>query len=362
MKKNLFRKAVTLLTAGVMAGGLLAGCGGSAKSESSSAAAGDGGELNIFIWTEYVPDSVIQKFEDETGIKVNVTTFSSNEDMLAKVKAEDPGTYDIVQPSDYMIKQMISQDMLLELDKDQLPNIKNIGEEYLDPSYDPGNKYSVPYKGGVAAIAVNTSKIKTDITSYDDLFSPDLKGQIVALDDYRAVIGMTERSMGLSMNETDPDKLKEVEEKLLTLKDNISVYDSDSPKSSLISGDCNVGFCWGAEIALAQDENPDIKIVYPDEGAYIFMDNWAITKGAKNVDNALKFINYMLDDKTDVEVLKEFPYLTPNTVAIKEMGDDYAANEAKNPPAEAISKGEYVDNLDTDTLAIYDSMWTKLKQ
>lgn len=361
MKRNFMRKAVTMLTCSALAGGLLAGCGGGAKSD-STAASGDGGELNFFVWTEYVPDSVIQTFEDETGIKVNVTTYSSNEDMLAKVKAEDPGTYDVVVPSDYMLKQMISQDMLEELDKDQLPNLKNIGDEYLDQDFDPGNKYSVPYLGGVATIAVNTAKVKTKITSYDDLFNPELKGQIVALDDYRAVIGMTERSMGLSMNETDPDKLAEVEEKLLTLKDNIAVYDSDSPKSSLISGDCNVGFVWGAEIALAQEENPDIQVVYPDEGCYIFLDGFAIPKGAKNKDNALKFINYMLDGKTNMEVLKEFPYLSPNKVAVEEMGEDYASNEAKNPPAEVIEKGEHVDNLDPDTLAILDNMWTKLKQ
>ena len=352
----------------------IAGCGGintsgngsteaaASGSSSSTASGGSGDELNIFIWTEYVPDSVIQKFEDETGIKVNVTTFSSNEDMLAKVKAEAEGTYDIVQPSDYMVKQMISQDMLEELDKDKLTNLGNIGKQYMNPSYDPGNKYSVPYQGGVAAIAVNTSRVDMDITSYDDLFDPSLKNSIVALDDYRAVIGMTERSMGLSMNETDPDKLSQVQDKLMTLKDNIKVYDSDSPKSALISGDCTVGYCWSAEIALAMEENPDIKIVFPSEGAYVFMDNWAIPKGSKHKEAAEEFINYILDSETSQAISAEYPYLNPNTAAVEAMGSDYTDNEAKNPPENVINAGEYVDNLDNDTIAILDSMWTKLKQ
>ena len=349
------KKMLSFIVITAMLVTMLAGCG-------SKSSAGKNGELNIFIWTEYVPDSVIEKFEEETGIKVNVSTYSSNEDMLAKVKSESEGTYDIVQPSDYMVEQMASQGMLEELKTDELKNLSNIGESYLNPSYDPGNKYSVPYQGGVAGIAVNTSKVKKNITSYDDLFDSSLKNSIVALDDYRAVIGMTARSMGYSMNETDPAVLSKIQDKLLTLKDNVKLYDSDSPKSALISGDCTVGYVWSAEIALAMEENPDIKVVYPTEGAYLFMDNWAIPKGAKNYDNAVKFIDFMLDAENAQMVLEEFPYLSPNTKAVEAMGEDYSKNEAKNPPAEVIKKGEYVKNLDADTLKIYDEMWTKLKQ
>ncbi len=292
MKK---RRVVSLLLIGIMLASTLTGCGESKNST--------GETLNIFVWTEYVPDSVIEKFEDETGIKVNVSTYSSNEDMLAKVKAESDGTYDIVQPSDYMVKQMADQDMLAEL-----------------------------------------------------------AGTTVVLDDYRAVIGITSRSMGLSMNESDPDKLAEVSDKLMGLKENIKLYDSDSPKSALISGDCTVAFCWSAEIALAMEENPDIEIVFPDEGAYLFMDNWCVTKDSKNYDAAMKFINFMLDPEVDQMVLEEFPYLSPSTVAVEAMGEEFTSNPAKNPPEEVVKKGEYVDNLDADTLAIYDTMWTKLKE
>lgn len=349
------RKMFGFLMTGVMVCSMLTGCGNTGTDAQK-------GQVNVFIWTEYVSEAAISDFEKDTGIKVNVSTYSSNEDMLAKLKSESEGTYDVILPSDYAIEYLIAQDKLEALDKDKLSNLSNIDPAYLDESFDPGNVYSVPYEGGVACIAVNTAKVDKEITSYADLFDPSLKSQLVVLDDYRAVIGMTERSMGLSMNETDPDTLAQMEEKLLTLKDNIKLYDSDSPKSALISGDCTVGMVWSAEVALAMDENPDIEIVYPTEGAYVFLDNWAIPKGAKNYDAAMEFINYMLSAEAAKMNIEDFPYLCPNKTALEMLGEDYVNNEAKNVPAEVIASGEFVSYLDTDTLAIYDEMWTKLKK
>lgn len=328
----------------------------------SSSKEGNNGELNIFVWTEYVPDKVVKDFEKETGIKVNVSTYSSNEDMLSKVKSETEGAYDIVQPTDYMVEQMISQGMLQELDKEKLTNYKNVNESYLDLSYDPGNVYSVPYLGGAGAIAVNTDVITDEITSYADLFKPEYKDSLVVLDDFRAVIGIAAKSIGYSMSETDSAILDKVKTQVLLLKDNIKLYDSDSPKSALISGDCTLAFCWSAEIALAMEENPAIKIVYPSEGPFLFLDNWCITKGAKNYDNATLFIDYMLKAETGKAVGEEFPYLNPNKAAVELLGDDFINNPAKNPPADALKNGEYVINISTDTISIYDEIWTELKK
>ena len=349
------KKKIALGLTTMLAMSLMSGCGSSSK-------AAQNGEVNVFVWTEYVSDTAISAFEKEYGIKVNVSTYSSNEDLLAKLKSESEGTYDVILPSDYTVEYLIAQEKLEPLDKEALANLSNIDPAYLDEPFDPGNVYSVPYEGGVACIAVNTKKVDKEITSYADLFDPSLKGQIVVLDDYRAVIGITERAMGLSMNETDPDKLAEVEEKLLTLKDNVKLYDSESPKSALISGDCSVGMVWSAEIALAMDENPDIEIVYPSEGSYVFLDNWCVPKGAKNYDNAMKFIDYMLSAEAAKANIEDFPYLCPNTAALEMMGDEYVLNTAKNVPADVIKNGEFLTYLDTDTLALYDEMWTKLKQ
>lgn len=350
------KKVLSLVMSLVLGATMLTGCGGGSKSAESN------GELNVFVWTEYVSDAAFQAFEKETGIKVNVSTFSSNEDMLSKFKSEAEGTYDVLLPSDYAVEYLIAQDKLMELDKEKLPNIKNINSTYLDPSYDPGNKYSMPYEGGVACIAVNKSKVEKEITSYADLFDPSLAGKVVVLDDYRAIIGITARSLGYSMNETDDAKLAEIQEKLLTIKDNVKLYDSDSPKSALISGDCTVGMVWSAEVALSMDENPDIDIVYPEEGAYVFLDNWVIPKGSKNYGNAMKFIDFMMSAETAKMNIEDFPYLCPNDAALELMGEEYVNNTAKNVPSEVIAAGEFVKYLDSETLAKYDEMWTKLKQ
>ena len=216
--------------------------------------------------------------------------------------------------------------------------------------------------GGAGAIAVNKAKVNKEIKSYADLFDPSLKDSLVVLDDFRAVIGMTSKSLGYDLSETDPARLKEVSDKLMALKDNVVLYDSDSPKSALISGDCAAGMIWSAEIAMAMEEVPDIEVVYPEEGAYLFFDNWVVTKESPNYESAMKWINFMMEPENMAMVLEEFPYLCANTDAIDIMGEDYSGNPAKNPPADAIAKGSYVQNLDSDTLDIYNEMWTKLKE
>lgn len=350
--KPMFKKILALGLATVLAITPLTGC---AKEESA-------GELNLYIWTEYVPESVIQGFEEETGIKVNISYFSSNEDMYAKLNSEAEGTYDLIQPSDYMVEKLIAQDMLEELDMSKISNFDNLSEAYKDPSYDPGNVYSIPYMGGIVPIAVNTSAITMEITSYADMFDPALAGEIVSLDDSRMLIGVAAAALGYSMSTTDPAELAEIEEKLLTIKDNVKVYDSDSPKSVLITGDCNVGLVWNAEVALAMAENPDIEIIFPEEGGYLFLDNWTIPTGAKNSDAAYQFIDYMLEAENSAACSEELPYLNPNDAALEILGDDYINNPAMNVPADAIAAGEFIQNLDTDTQAIYEAMWTELKK
>ncbi|MFI3237818.1 MAG: spermidine/putrescine ABC transporter substrate-binding protein [Lachnospiraceae bacterium] len=354
MKRNLLKKVMSLVVATSLMATMMVGCG----SETEESA----GVLNMYIWTEYVPESVIEGFEEETGIQVNVSYYSSNEDLYAKLKSEAEGTYDLIQPSDYMVEKLAAQGMVEEIDKDALTNFDNLSEAYLDPSYDPGNVYSIPFMGGLVAIAVNTSMITTEITSYDDIFDASLAGQAVVLDDSRAIIGLTAKSLGYSMSTTDAGELAEIEEKLLTLKDIIKVYDSDSPKSVLITGDCGLGLVWNAEVALAMEENEDIEIVFPEEGAYMFLDNWSIPTGAVNSEEALMFIDYILSAEASAACSEELPYLNPNDAAVALLGDDYLNNIAKNIPAEEIAKGEYIENLDTDTQAIYEAMWTELKK
>lgn len=348
------RKFLIYVMAVCMLAVMFAGCAGSTGVNAPANA----GEVNLFIWTEYMPQSVIDAFKAETGITVNVSTFSSNEDALAKVKASNEGIYDIVVPSDYMVKMMASQGLLAEINTADFPNLKNIGPQYLNQSYDPGNKYSVPFMGGVATLCVNTKMVSDDITSYTQIFDPKYAKTIVMLKDFRADIGLVAKSMGYSLNETDPATLDKIAARLMELKPNLKALDSDSPKSLMISEETAIGYMWNAEVALAMAENPDIKIIYPTEGNYMFMDNLCLLKGAKNADNAKKFMDFILRPEISKMISEEFPYLNPNVEAIKLLGDAYVANPAINIPADVIAKGEYVQDVGA-ALDQYNTIWTK---
>ncbi|MDR0812988.1 MAG: spermidine/putrescine ABC transporter substrate-binding protein [Oscillospiraceae bacterium] len=330
----------------------------SKKSSDDGNAPKNAGELNVFVWTEYMPQSVFDAFTEETGIKVNVSTYSSNEDMLAKVKGSNEGIYDIVVPSDYMVKMMVQEGLLAEIDLSAIPNLKNIGESYLNQGFDPGNKYSVPYMGGLAGLVVSKAKAGADITSYEQIFDAKYSSSIVALDDFRAVIGMTAKSLGYSLNTTDDTELAAVEAKLAELKGNIKLLDSDSPKSAMLSGETAIGFMWNAEIAICLQESDDFYAVFPQEGCYLFLDSLAILKGAKNVDAATQFLNFILRPEISKLVSDEFPYLNPNTAAVALLPDSYKNNPASNIDPAVIANGEYVLDIGAE-VEKYDGLWTK---
>jgi spermidine/putrescine-binding protein len=345
-----------ILTLTLTGCGKTGGTGGSSDGEAAPPA--KAGTLNVFVWTEYMPDSVFAKFTEETGIKVNVSTYSNNEDMLAKVKSSNAGVYDIVVPSDYMVKMMIAEGLLQPLDQSKLTNLGNIGEGYLDPSFDPGNVYSVPYMSGVAAIIVDTAKVTDKITSFAQLLEPQYANSIVALDDPRAVIGATAKSLGYSLNATDDAELAVVEASLPALKSNVKLLDSDSPKSALLSGEASIGYMWNAECAICLAEGDNFELVFPEEGCYLFLDNLSVLKGAKNADAANEFINFILRADVSKLVSDEFPYTNPNAAAVALLPDSYKDNPASNIDPDVFAAGEYVIDLSGDDLEKYDRLWT----
>jgi spermidine/putrescine-binding protein len=330
-----------------------------ANATPAASASGLSGELNVFVWTEYMPDTVFQKFTEETGVKTNVSTYSTNEDLLAKVKASNAGIYDIVVPSDYMVKMMIAEGLLEPLDKPKITNLQNIGQGYLNPSFDPGNVYSVPYMSGVAALVIDTEKVAEDITSFSQILDPAYANSIVALDDPRAVIGAVSKSLGYSLNTVDPTELAQTDVKLALLKPNIKLLDSDSPKSAMLSGEASIGYMWNAEIAICLEESDRFKAVFPEEGCYLFLDNLCVLKGAKNSANANEFINFILRPDVSKLVSDEYPYTNPNAAAVELLPESYKDNPASNVDPAIFTKGEYVADLPASELERYDDLWTR---
>ncbi len=342
------KRILSILIVVLLSLGILTSCTGSTAKP----------EISIFIWTEYLPQSVLDKFEQETGVKVNMTTFSSIADMYAKVKSSPTGTYDVVDVAEMYIEKMGKEGLLEELDFKNIPNVSNISSGYLKPWYDPQNTFSVPYLGGVATICVNKAKFDKDITSYQDLFDPQLKNSLVLIDDFRVIIGAINVMLGFDYNESDPAKLEQTRAKLMELKPNVKLLDSDSPKTAMISGETAAGVIYSAEIAIAMEENPDVEIVFPKEGQYLFLDSLCVAKGTKNKEWSEKFINFILAPETSKMITEAFPYTNPNRAAMELMDEEFRSNPAKNIPNSAIEKGLGVRDLEPSVLEIYNDIWT----
>ncbi|OJU18540.1 MAG: hypothetical protein BGN88_13100 [Clostridiales bacterium 43-6] len=351
MKKTI--KLMCLLLVFVMTITLFSGCGKSEETKTE-------GVLNFFNWTEYMPESVLTAFEKEYKIKVNYTTYSSNEEMLNKIKTGEKGMYDLTIASDYMVDTMRTTGLLEKFDNTVVTNIGNIDPQYTKMYFDETGEYAVPYMISNAILCYNKAKIPGGIKSINDIFDSKYKNSIVMLDDIRMVMGLSALSLGYSVNETDPAKVAKMKDKLVSLKPNIKLFDSDSPKTSMISGETSIGFMWCAEVALAMAENPDIVPVYPEEGISLMIDNFVIPAGAKNKKNAELFINFILRPEISKMVSAEYPYVNPNKAAYDILPDSYKNNPASNPPAEALKKGQLVKNLG-DNAKLYDDVWTEFK-
>lgn len=337
-----------------------AGASSSADKAASSVVQKQGGEISLFTWTEYMPQSVLDKFQQETGIKVNLVTFSAIADMYSKVKSSPAGTYDIVNVGGFYTARMAKEGLIQKLDKDKIPNLKNISNTYfkLNDEIDKDSAYSVPYQAVVATLCYNKSMYPKGVKSYEDLFNSDLKSSIVMINDPRAVIGTINVMLGYDFNETDSAKLAKTKAKLMQLKPNIKLLDSDSPKTALINGECSVGLIYNAEIALAQEQNPDIQIAFPEKGEYYGMDCFGISSGSKNKEKAEEFLNFILRPDVSKMISQEFPYINPNAAAVKLMDDSYKKNTAKNVPESAIAKGMMVKDIGK-SVDIYNDIWTE---
>jgi spermidine/putrescine-binding protein len=349
----------------MLAAGLLAGCAQPAG-PSDGAASDEEKVLNLFAWSEYIPQDLLDGFTEETGIQVNYDAFSSNEEMYAKISAGASG-YDLIQPSDYWIGVMSRQGLLAELDLTKIPNIVNADPSLPYDLYDPGHKYSVPYQWGSAALAVNTENITEPIDSYMDLWNPEFAGKIVLLDDERQVIGMALLALGHSPNTTDPAELEEAKQLMLELVPGVRLFDSDTPSTAILTGEADIGLIWNGEGALAHGEDPAIDFVYPQEGTIFWYDNLAMVKDAEHPEAAHAFMDYVLRPDVSLLITAEFPYSNPNAAALALMQTEdpgayeaYMGFPAMNPPAEALANAFVLADVGSAT-EIYDTIWTEIK-
>jgi spermidine/putrescine-binding protein len=377
-KANLFKPLMILVIASLV----MASCGSAIKETSPTAIAEvtstgfdcpvpefpmevTSTELNLFVWTEYIPSDMQECFERMYGVKVHRDEYSSDEDMFARI-TNGGSNYDLVQPSDYIAARMTSQGLLQELDHAKLPVLKNFNPNYLDFEFDPGNRYTIPYLIGTDAIVVNTGRVRNIPQSWADLWAPEYAGRMVFLDDMRAVIGITLLTLGYDVNTTDPAQLEEARKKLAELVPNIKLFDSDSPQTVLLADAVDLGMTWTGEAFSAQLENPDIQYIFPTEGAILWQDNWAMLKNAPHSDAAYAWLNYTNQGNIFWMVLRDFPYTNPNQAALdyaknnqSDIYDAYIASPITNTPANVIKNGHRIADVG-EALFLYEQIWAEV--
>ncbi len=324
-------------------------------------------ELNMFTWSEYIPDDIINCFEEAYGVTVNHDTFASQSEQLAKLERGASG-YDIVQPSDDMVQLMVEKDLFAELDKSQLSVMSNFNPAFLNPAFDPDNKFSLPYQGGSTGIVYNTETVKTPPTSYADLWNAEYAGHIIAVDDSRTMITITLLALGYDANSTDPAQLDEAKAKLKELTANIRIFDSDSPKTALISGEADLGIIWSTEAFTTVIEKPAFAYVYPSEGVILWQDNFAVMKDAPHADAAYAWLNYLNQADVFWMVMRDHSGSNPNAAAVEyakanqpDVYAGYMQSNISSVPAEAVTNGHWLKSLTPENASIFDQLWTEVK-
>ncbi len=315
----------------------------------------------LYNWSDYIPDSLLAEFTKETGIKVDVSTYDSNETMFAKLKLLDGKGYDLAVPSTFFVEKMIRAGLLQKVDLAKLSNLKNLDPMMLNKAYDPNNQYSIPYLWGTTAIAVNAEEIDpSTIRQWKDLWDPKYKGQILLLDDVRDIFLMALKVKGFENNTKAPAEIEQAYLALRDLMPNVRTFLSDSPKGPLIQGDVNIAVMWNGEAFMAAQEMDNVAYVYPEDGVTLWVDSFVIPKQAQNVDNAHKLIDFILRPESAVTILSEMGFSTPNQAAIPLLDESLRKNTMIFPNADVVNKGSYHIDLE-DTNVIYENYWQKLK-
>lgn len=322
-----------------------------------------GEKVIVYNWGEYLDPKTIELFEEETGISVTYEEYETNEIMYPKIVSQAIA-YDVVCPSDYMIQRMIENDLLAEINWDNIPNIKNMDPTYMEQakSFDPKNKYSVPYCVGTVGILYNKSMVKEPVDSWDILWNPKYKDSILMQDSVRDAFAVALKRLGHSINSTEVDQLAAAAEDLMEQKPLVQAYVVDQVRDKLIGNEAALGVIYSGEAGYTKRENPDLEYVIPKEGSNVWIDSWVIPKNAQNKENAEKFINFMCRPKIALMNFEYLTYSTPNLKA-REMIEDEEIRNSKIlfPEPEDLSNCETFQFLGDDVDSYYNELWNKVK-
>lgn len=363
MKKGL-SKVMAVSALAVLSVSLLGGC------RKYSPTKTDAGEVYVYNWGEYIDESVIQEFQEETGIKVIYDLFETNEEMYPVIEAGGV-KYDAVCPSDYMIQKMAENNLLAEINYDNVPNIKEIDPKYMEmsKSFDPDNKYSVPYCWGTVGILYNTSMVAPEDvpTKWSDLWDEKFKDNILMQDSVRDAFMVALKSLGYSMNTTNENEINEAKELLIRQKPLVQAYVIDQVRDKMIGGEAAVGVIFSGEMLYIQNQVKELGLDYsleyviPEEGTNLWLDSWVIPANAPNKENAEKWINFLCRPDIARKNFEYITYPTPNKGAYDLLDDEFKNNKAVFPDADVLKNSEVYKYLGDEVDSLYNEAWKEVK-
>jgi spermidine/putrescine transport system permease protein len=320
------------------------------------------GTLNVYIWSEYLPPEVAERFTARTGIKLTVDTYDSNEALLAKLQS-GVADYHVVVPSDYMVTTLVAEKLIRPIDRARLKNLDNLDPQLVDRPYDPGNVHSVPYLWGLTAFAYDKTKVTGTVDSWAALFDARNAKQVSMLDDHREAFAVALKLMGRSLNETDPAVLAQAGDMLKKQKALVKAYDSDDFANKLESGDVWLAHGYTGQLAAVAARHPDrFAVVLPKEGNTVAIDNLCIptSAGPAEVAAAHQFIDFVLEPQNAADIANGTGYATANLPARKLVDPAILNNPAVYPPADVLKRCEFIRDLG-ETTEVYDRLWTEVK-
>jgi spermidine/putrescine transport system permease protein len=352
LQQGRFTKSTIAVTAFVLAGITVFSFGGLSSAAPRS-------RLNLLIWSNYIAPGVVSGFERRYNAEVDIETYDSNEAMLAKLQA-GVVAYDVIVPSDYMVRILIKQDLLLPLDRERLPGQVNLDASMLRLPFDPENAYSLPYAWTTTGIGYRKDKVAGSVDSWSAMWDPRYRDRIVMLDDVREAFMAALKLAGHSLNSTSEEEIRRARDLLIQQKPLVRSYDSGTFDQVLLSGDAWLSQGWSGQIAKAILENPNIAYAIPREGCTIAIDNLCIPRAAENPDLALRFIDYLMEPAIAAGNMNFIVYPIPNREALPLVRPELRTNAALFPSVEALKNCEYLSDLGPTTL-LYDRYWTEIK-
>jgi len=339
---------------------MLQGC---SQSNDSIKNGGHRKQVNVFSWADYLPPHAIEDFEQRFGIRVVYDTFASNEALLARMEAGS-SDYDVIVPTGYIVSKLRALKLLKPIDKQRLPNYKYLMGRFTQMSFDPGGDYTVPYTFGTTGIGYNApafaEKNIPAPNDWDIFWDERLKGRITLLEDARETIGFAEKRRGNSYNSVQPQAVAEALQDLIRQKPLTMCYTSDQIIVYLASGDALLSLAYSGDAHQAARWNKDVRYVIPESGTSMWIDNMCIPAHAPHEENALLWINYMLEPQVSAALTDYTYYATPNHEALKYIAKTNLDDKTLYPPESVLDKCDELKDIGNG-IFLYDKAWTELK-